>query len=240
MSQERHPTEDLPAYALDALEEDERKVIAGHLETCAMCTADLAQFQNALYEAAAIGAVQVEPPADLRTRIVLRHRGARVPRGTSFGDRFIELLRRPVPAAVPLALAVLLVVAFAVVGATRQQTDEYSRALAGVADGRVVALAPSGAIPDARGSVVIPTRGSPYLIVRLPAPQPGKTWEAWVLRPGGSGLTAVPAGTTERGDVFVMSLTAPLGAGEGVAITLEPAAGSAQPTTEPVLAAAKT
>ena len=240
MTGERHPTEDLPAYALGALEEDERKVIAAHVETCAMCAADLAQFQNALYEAAAIGAVQVEPPADLRTRIVLRHRGAQVPSGTSLGDRLIELLRRPVPAAVPAALAVLLLVAFAVVGATRQQTDEYARALAGVADGRVVALAPSGAIPDARGSVVIPSRGSPYLIVRLPAPPPGKTWEAWVLRPGASGLTAVPAGTTERGDVFVMSLTAPLGAGEGVAITLEPAAGSNQPTTEPVLAAAKT
>jgi len=50
----------------------------------------------------------------------------------------------------------------------------------------------------------------------------------------------VPAGTSERGEVFVMSLTAPLGAGDGVAITLEPATGSAQPTTQPVLAVEKT
>ena len=104
----------------------------------------------------------------------------------------------------------------------------------------MVALAPSGANPDARGSVVIPTRGSPYLIVRLPAPQAGKAWEAWVLRPADRSPTAVPAGTSERGEVFVMSLTAPLGAGEGVAITLEPAAGSAQPATQPVLLVAKT
>ena len=238
MSQERHPTEDLPAYALGALEDEERKVIAAHVETCASCTDDLAQFEDALYEAAAVGAVEIEPPRDLRTRIVLRHRDAPVPSGT-WGHRVVRLFRRPVPAFVPLALGVLLVVAFSVVGATRQQADEYGRALAGVVDGRVVALAPSGANPDARGSVVIPTRGSPYLIVRLPAPPPGKAWEAWVLRPAGSGLAAVPAGTSERGEVFVMSLTAPLGAGDGVAITLEPATGSAQPTTQPVLAVEK-
>jgi anti-sigma-K factor RskA len=237
MSQDRHPTDDLPAYALGALENDERETIAAHLETCVSCTRDLAQFQNALYEAAAIGAVDVDPPRDLRTRIVLRHRDARVPRATNWGDRIIEFLRSPVPAAVPVALAVLLVLAFGVVGATRQQADGYARALAGVADGRVVALAPTGANPDARAVVVIPAQGSPYLVVRVPPPPTGKAWQAWVLKPGGS---AIPAGTTERGDVFTLSLTAPLGAGDGVAITLEPASGSAQPTTQPVLVAERT
>ena len=240
MSQERHPTEDLPAYALGALDQDEREVIAAHVKTCAPCARDLAQFADALYEAAAIGAVNVDPPADLRTRIVLRHRDARVPSATNWGHRIIQFLRSPVPAAVPLALAVLLVVAVGVVGATRQQADAYAHALAGVADGRVVALAPTGANPDARAAVVIPSQGSPYLIVRLPAPPAGKAWEAWVLRQGASGPIAVPAGTAERGDVFTLSLTAPLGAGDGVAITLEPASGSAQPTTQPVLAVEKT
>jgi anti-sigma-K factor RskA len=153
----------------------------------------------------------------------------------SLGDRINELLLGPVPAAVPLALALLLLVAFGVLGATRQQVDTYARALGGVADGRVVALAPTGANPDARGAVVIPTQGSPYVVVRLPAPQTGKVWQVWVLKPGTSGPTAVPAGTIERGDVFMLSLTAPLGAGDGVAITLELASGSTQPTTQPVL-----
>jgi anti-sigma factor RsiW len=240
MSQERHPTEDLPAYALGALEAHEREVIAAHLETCAVCTGDLAQFEDALYEAAAIGVVNVEPPADLRTRIVARHRGARASSATSWGDRIVAFLRSPVPAAIPIALALLLVVALGVVGGTRQQADTYARALAGVAEGRVVALAPTGVNPDARAAVVIPTQGSPYLIVRLPAPPTGKAWEAWVLKPGSSGPVAVPAGTTDRGDVFTLSLTVPLGAGDGVAITLEPASGSAQPTTQPVLAVERT
>jgi len=240
MSQERHPTEDLPAYALGAVDKEERAVIAAHIETCDTCAADLAQFEDALYEAAAIGAVNVDPPPGLRKRILLRHRGASVPRTASWGDRVLDFLRRPVPAALPIALAVLLIVAFGVVGATRRQADAYVHALAGVADGRVVALAPTGANPDARAVVVIPTQGSAYLIVRLPAPPAGKAWEAWVLKQGASGLVAVPAGTADRGDVFTLSLTAPLGAGDGVAVTLEPASGSAQPTTQPVLAIEKT
>jgi hypothetical protein len=40
--------------------------------------------------------------------------------------------------------------------------------------------------------------------------------------------------------VFTLELTVPLRQGEGVAITLEPIAGSAQPTTQPVLAVDRT
>ena len=241
MSQDRHPTEDLPAYALGVLDRDESEVVAAHVETCGACARDLAQFGEVVSDIAAIGSAEaVEPPRGLRTRIVLRHRDAPVPSATSWGDRLVEFLLRPVPAAVPAALAVLLVAAFVAVGVSRQQADTYERALAGVVDGRVVALAPTGANPNARGAVVIPARGSPYLVARLPAPPPGKVWEAWVLRPGASGPTAVPAGTTERGDVVTLSLTVPLGEGDGVAITLESAGGAAQPTTEPILVADRT
>ncbi len=240
MSQERHPTEDLPAYALGALDEDEREVIASHVATCATCARDLAQFEEALFEAAALGAVNVAPPTDLRTRIVLRHRAARVRNAMSWGDRIFDFLGTPLPAAIPLVLALLLVLALGAVAVTRQQADTYARALGGVADGRVVALAPTGANPGARAAVVIPAQGSPYLIVSLPAPPAGKAWEAWVLKAGPSGPVAVPAGTAVRGDVFTLPLTTPLGAGDGVAITLEPASGSAQPTTQPVLAIEKT
>jgi anti-sigma-K factor RskA len=237
MTLERHPTDDLPAYVLGALEDSERESIAMHLATCDRCTRDVAAFEDALYEAAAVGAVNVDPPRDLRRRIVLRHRGARVAGAATWTERVRAFVVRPVPLFVPAALLVLLVIAFAVVGTSRRQTDEYANALAGVADGRVVALAPQEGNPDARAAVVIPARGQPYLVVRLPAPPPGKAWEAWVLKPG---PLAVPAGTSQGGGVFTLVLTSPLGAGNGVAITLEPTAGSAQPTTQPVLAVDRT
>ena len=232
MAQERHPTEDLPAYALGALDEAEQAAVAAHLETCDQCVRDLAQFEDALYEAAALGAVQVDPPRDLRTRIVLRHRGARVVRATDWGARLREWLSRPVPLVVPIALAVLLVVSFAAVGTARRDADTYARALAGVADGRVVALAPQKSAPAARGSLVLPRGGEPYLVLQLASPPSGKTWEAWVIK----GQRPIAAGLSGSGGVFTLVLSAPVDAGDVVAVTLEPAVGSSAPTSDPVLA----
>jgi len=77
-------------------------------------------------------------------------------------------------------------------------------------------------------------------VLRLRTPPSGKAWQAWVLRPSPSGPVAVGAGAANAGGVFTLVLTARLGAGDGVAITLEAAAGAAQPTTQPVLAVAGT
>src|SRR5439155_24566586 len=96
--------------------------------------------------------------------IVLRHRGARGREGANWAARIAEVLVRPVPLAVPAVLALLLVVSFAIVGTNRQQIDTYERTLAGVAAGRVVALAPTSPNPDARAALVIPDHGRPYLV----------------------------------------------------------------------------
>jgi len=233
MPEERHPTEDLPAYALGALDEPERVAVAAHLETCDRCARDLAQFEAALYEAAAVGAVRADPPRDLRTRIVLQHRGAPAAAANGWGARVRDWFARPVPLALPLALAVLLVVSFVAVGTARHEADAYARALAGVADGRVVALAQQKNAPaEARGALVIPRSGDPYLVLSLSSPPTGKTWEAWVIK----GQRPIAAGLNGSGGVFTIVLSAPVGAGDVVAVTLEPAAGSSAPTSDPVLA----
>jgi hypothetical protein len=233
MAPRSHPTDDLPAYALGALDEAERVAVAAHVETCDQCSRDLAQFEEALYEAAAVGAVRAEPPRDLRTRIVLRHRGAGTRRDRDWGAGVRAWLARPVPLALPLALAVLLVVSFVAVGTARREGDSYARALAGVADGRVVALGPQKNAPaDARGAVVIPRSGDPYLVLELAGPPTGKTWEAWVIK----GQRPIAAGQSGSGGLFTIVLTAPVGAGDVIAVTLEPAVGSSAPTSDPILA----
>ena len=233
MAHDRHPTEDLPAYALDALDEPERVTVAAHVETCDRCARDLAQFEDALYEAVAVGAARVDPPRDLRGRIVLRHRAERVTKESDWGARLRAWFVRPVPLAVPLALSVLLVVSVAVVGTARRDADAYARALAGVADGRVVALAPQKNAPaDARGAVVIPRSGDPYVVLELASPPTGKAWEAWVIK----GQRPVAAGLSGSGGLFTIVLSAPVGAGDVIAVTLEPAVGSSAPTSDPILA----
>jgi anti-sigma-K factor RskA len=234
MAPMRHPTDDLPAYALGALDEAERVAVAAHVETCDQCARDLAQFEEALYEAAAVGAVRAEPPGDLRTRIVLRHRSAGTRRDPDWGARVRAWLGRPVRLALPLALAVLLVVSFVVVGTARREADSYARALAGVADGRVVTLAPQKNAPaDARGAVVIPRSGDPYVVLELASPPTGKAWEAWVIK----GQRPVAAGLSGSGGLITIVLSAPVGTGDVIAVTLEPAVGSSAPTSEPILAA---
>ena len=185
------------------------------------------------YEAAAVGAVRADPPGDLRERIVQRHRRAPVTRDRDWRARVRTWFSRPVPLAVPLALAVLLVVSLAAVGAARREADTYARALAGVADGRVVALAPQKNAPaDARGALVIPRSADPYVVLQLSSPPTGKTWEAWVIK----GQLPIAAGLSGSGGVFTIVLSAPVGAGDVVAVTLEPATGSTAPTSDPVLA----
>jgi len=234
---ERHPTEELAALALGALDDAEAREVESHVAGCAACAAELAAHREALFAVAALAATR-EPPAGLRTSIVLRHRQA--PPSVRAGRDALAPVRRVlawrVPVAIPLALAVLLVVAFAVVGQTRREADAYARALAGVVDGRVVALAPTAA-PEAglRGTLVIPQQGEPYLVLRLPAPPAGKTWEAWVLR----GQAAIPAGTAGGNGVFVLPLAAPFAPGDGAAVSLENAPGVDKPTTV-VLAVQKT
>jgi anti-sigma-K factor RskA len=158
----------------------------------------------------------------------------------AWGPRITGILERPVPLGILVAVVILLVIAFGVVGESRRQVDTYVQVLAGVADGRVVQLAPQGANSDARGAVVIPAAGQPYVVLRLAPPPAGRMWQAWVLRPSAGGPFAVPAGSASTGGVFTVTLTAPLAPGDGVAITLELATGAGQPTSAPVLVVART
>lgn len=223
-----HPRDDLAAYALGALDRDERQAVAAHLEGCETCRAEVASYQDAAWAFAETAATP--PPAGLRERVVARER-----RAPDLGDRLRALLAplgRPVPFAVPVALALLVLASLVVLRGAQQDADAYARALAGVADGRVVALADTGESGQVRGALVIPSAGRAYLVLRLPAPPAGKTWEAWVIR----GEVPLAAGITEgRSGVVTLLLTQPVLAGDAVAVTLEPAGGLDRPSGRPVL-----
>jgi anti-sigma-K factor RskA len=223
-----HPSDELAAYSIGALEDDAAAAVAAHLRTCAACRADVEAYEQTAWRLAE--SVAAEPPAHMRAAVVERAHADRPVRPRSGLAAVIDLFRRPIPAFVPVALALAVVVAVAGYAGARRDAERYAGALVGVQNARVVALAPSAERPAARGALVLPSNGTlPYLILDLPAAPSGKTWQAWVIR----GESPLPAGIS--GDVEVIFLTVPLQPGDVVAVTLEAAGGASKPTSAPVL-----
>ena len=224
-----HPRDDLAAFVLGALDARETTAISSHLASCTSCSDEVRALSETTAALAATAAR--DTPPGLRAAIVERAR--RESRGASRAGPgvILAMLRRPVPVAVPLALAVLLVVSVAGYVAARRDADRYAVAVAQVVGARVVALGPTGEIAGVRGSLVVPPDATPYLILDLPDVPQGKTWEAWVIR----GATPVPAGITDARGVTTLVLSAPLAPGDTVAITIEPSGGRDRPSGNPVL-----
>jgi anti-sigma-K factor RskA len=200
------------AYALDALDGDERREFEEHLTHCAECRQDLASFQ----EAASALAYQVEvapPPPALRARILEQARRER--------SNVIPLRRRW---ALPAAATAAAVAACAAIG-----LGLWATALHNELGKRPEAVPLTGA----SGSVIVTPGNEATLVVEGLAPAPaGKTYEAWVIEND----KPVRAGTFAGGGHVAFPLARKVPDGAIVAVTLERAGGVDQPTTDPVFA----
>jgi anti-sigma-K factor RskA len=198
------------AYALDALDADERREFEGHLTHCPECREAVGSFQ----ETASALAHHVDmppPPPALRERILEQARRER--------SNVVPLRPRWV---FPATATVAAVAACAAIG-----LGIWAATLNNQLDERPEAVQLTGA----SGSVIVtPGREATLVVKNLEAPPPGKTYEAWVIQ----GEKPLPAGTFSGGDrvAFILTRKAPEGA--IVAVTLEPAGGVEQPTTDPL------
>ena len=213
----------LPAYALDALTEAERAAVREHLEWCALHP-ELAAL-NSTVEALAGLADDLQPPAELRARVlaVTSASEARAP----VAPTSVETRRRrpmPVPWAIAAAIAVIAL-GLAWWGSTREERSPVvvtrtATAIAGPAVGRL--------------SYDQESRELVFEVDSLPAPPPEMTYQLWVVR----GSTPVSLGTfgPAANGHAELTVDTPLATGETLAVTLEPAGGSGAPTTQPFLA----
>ena len=201
------------AYALDALDPDEREAFEEHLAGCERCRAEVAAF-GATSGQLAFGAPAASPPPELRGRILEAARAER-PSVAPLPARRVTPLR------VVAALAACAAIALAVWDVSLH--DQLSRA-----NHQALRRVP---VSGASGSLLVAAGGSAALVLYRvgPAP-PGRTYEAWVVQDG----RAQPAGLFRggRGPTYVpLARTVPRGA--VVAVTVEPAGGSPGPTTKP-------
>jgi anti-sigma-K factor RskA len=232
--------EDLEFYALGLLEENEQARIARHLRAgCPVCEPRL-QRALALNAAVLASAPAEEPGLRLRAQTIKVLAGQQS-----------SVIRWPyVWAAAAASVAGIAVWTglelkqtasqFAAVRselAQRKQGDaRIQQALAVLSDPRTrLAVATTGT----RASYYLnPTRGVVLIATSLPAAEPGRAYQMWIIPKGQSPRPAGLFQPDEGGTVVhVFEAELPPGSTAALAVSVEPETGSAAPTTTPMLVA---
>ena len=193
--------EQVGAYALDALDGDDRRAFEEHLAGCERCRGDLAGLTETA-GALGLAADAAEPPNGLRDRILAAAREE----GPSNVVAITSHRRRR----------------FAIAGVAA------AVAAAALAIGLYAALSGGGPGADRLALSVATDQGvATATITGLEAAPSGKAYELWVIE----GSTPKPAGLFADGGRQVVRLTRPAPDGSIVAVTLERAGGAQAPTT---------
>ncbi len=224
----------LVPYALDALDAHERSQFETHLDHCEVCRAELAGFQETSVRLG--DAVAETPPPSLRRDVLERVRTTPQERPvvTALAQR--SALRRNAPR---LAVAAAALVAVAGVGGflvehqraddLRTESDRISAVM--TADDSAFVSAPASTGGELR--VMHSASHGDAVVVGSELPRLGddEVYQVWSMHDG----EAQSAGLLGHGPGVLL---APGTAGaDAFAVTVEPAGGSEQPTSEPIVAA---
>lgn len=226
------------AYALDALSPEEAALFEKHLEGCDPCRAEVSEFREV---AARLGAHTSEtPPASLREKVLTHADRTRqdpppaAPASDS-GATVTPLHRRRRTVALLAAAAVAIVAGVLGVQTLDRESGSEAPALAAPAaqvfeaedaESATVRTANGGrlrvAVSQSRGEMAVDAR-------ELPDPGEGQVYQLWT----GHGEEMIDAGVLEpEATGAAMPMPEP---GDTVNVTVEPAGGSEQPTTTPIV-----
>ncbi|WP_420037184.1 anti-sigma factor [Streptomyces sp. cg28] len=230
------------AYALDALDDDERRAFEEHLSRCAFCEQEVRELSAT---AGRLGlAASLTPPPHLKAQVMARITDVRQePPATPVTG---EPRQAPRKHALRWALAACLAGMVALGGTTlwqHQQADE-ARQEARAAQDQADRIAAVLAAPDAKvtsaavkggahGSVVVSRAGDKAVFIAsgMAEPPEGKVYQLWFA--DGDHMRAAGLMNPSSADQSVLMAGA-VGDASGMGVTLEPAGGSKQPTTQPV------
>jgi anti-sigma factor RsiW len=224
------------AYVLDAVSPDERMVFERHLGDCDACRQEVAELRET---ATRLGtAAAATPPPRLKANVMSQIRDVRqLPPETP-----VVPLRRPgSPWALRLsaaAAAVLLVVSgvlgvLLVQARSDSDVDVQAEAIAEIVragDARVV----NQGDPSTGTMTAVSSKSADRMLLLsddLSAPPEGKTYQAWTI-----GEQIKSAGLIEPADGKASLDVRGIAAAQQVGVTVEPAGGSQQPTSDPFLA----
>jgi anti-sigma-K factor RskA len=233
------------AYALDAVDDLERVAFDRHLAECETCTLEVAEYRETVTRLAE-GSWSVPPPR-LRERVLTR--AAATPQLSPNGRRRgvappVARWRRLSAAAA--VVGVLGLGAAATTYAVQEQRLDDERAAVALAQQRADRIQTVLAAPDAalragemtgggRVTLVVSDAEDAGVVVLTDAPPPGpdRAYQLWVV-PAGS-VTPVSVGLLEAGRSAATELIEGVRGRAVFAVSLEPAGGSPQPSTTPLV-----
>jgi len=233
-------TDQIPAYALDCLDEEEAFQVETHLTVCAVCRAELAAYKATADQLGCV-APQVEPPSRLKASILRRvaepQAGrAAAPRLKIGAPEFWVRLYRWTMNTGPIwvGVSVLLLIALTASNVVLYQQIQSQKQSS---EFHLVALKGTTNAPNASGIMVISQEGlaGTVIVDGLPPLKMAQQYQLWLMKDGkrvSGGLFYV--GQNGYGILAVQSPGSLLNF-SSFGITIEPVGGSPGPTGEKVL-----
>ncbi|WP_103355954.1 anti-sigma factor domain-containing protein [Amycolatopsis sp. CA-128772] len=225
------------AYALDAVTDLERAAFTRHLAECPVCAVEVAGFQ----ETAALlgGAATLAPDERARRRVLAMVAQTRQLPPLVTAEPVGRKQRAPWRRRALVGVASVAAAAAALIGGISIGLDHPGSAPVPGAEGNAVTAAPDAITvrTAATGGGAITATISPRLgrvlvaAHALPSLDAGHAYEVWLTGPHG------PRSAGLVGSGGTVEATVPQDT-DGIAVTVEPATGSLQPTTPPIAALA--
>jgi anti-sigma-K factor RskA len=230
------------AYALDALTGDELAEFEGHLEQCAACAGEVRGLRET---AARLGmATAIEPPPWMREQVLAAAGRVRQlpPSGvrlmTADGPRRRSRLSRRLPRPIAVTAMAAAIVALAVlqVGTRHQlqQAQTNNQTIASVLSASDARIELSSSTVGGTVTAVISPHDREAVITAagMPTPSDARVYQLWVISPAGARSVGLLPGSSARAASPV--LADDVQPGDQLAVTIEPAGGTKQPTTIPI------
>jgi anti-sigma-K factor RskA len=219
------------AYALDALDVDERLAFEAHLATCDVCRADIGEYRATAASLATVTATP--PPPSLKSAVMAEIATTRqIPPRTDRRRVTRSTPRRTVWTAMLAAAAAVIVFVAGAVVATLVEGPSFADEAAEVLTAPDVAVVDLAG--DGDGSVRVAFAGERAVVIAddLPSVPAGRAYELWVIDAGGA---AIPVHLLDHADGGSVRRVVDLdGVPVAFGVTVEDDGGSPTPT-EPIL-----
>lgn len=229
-----HVLDELPAFVLGILTDEETNHIVEHLAECDTCQAELTRLQQVV-EDLPLALSQTTPPARVKEKVMQSVHSPQpkiVPISPpSFWQRLVSPVRTLAPilgAAIIVVLAVVNLLLWRQLSLSNQQPGTPMQ---------VIALANTQYAPGAQGTLIMNQPGDYGTLVvdKLAVLDPGHQYQVWLIKDGqreSGGLFSVnPDGYASQ----EIQAAKPLSQYDSLGITIEPFGGSPAPTGSKVL-----